>query len=109
MPGYWDRFNTWLGQSKLEDMRLFAKVAERKSFTTTAKLLQVPKQTLSRRVAELERALGVQLLRRTTRRLHLTSVGAAYFARCADMVRAADEANRATKRESGSISRYSPN
>lgn len=83
------------GTIKLEDMRLFAKVAEHKSFTTTAKLLHVPKQTLSRRVAELERALGVQLLRRTTRRLHLTSVGAAYFERCADMVRAADEANRA--------------
>jgi DNA-binding transcriptional LysR family regulator len=83
------------GTIKLEDMRLFAKVAEQKSFTAAAKVLEVPKQTLSRRVAELERALGVQLLRRTTRRLHLTSVGAAYFERCADIVRAAEEANRA--------------
>lgn len=80
---------------KLEDMRLFAKVAEAQSFSGAARGLGVPKQTLSRRVAELEAALDVQLLRRTTRRLHLTDVGAAYAVRCADVVRLADEANRA--------------
>jgi DNA-binding transcriptional LysR family regulator len=79
----------------LEDMRLFAKVAEARSFTSAARLLGVPKQTLSRRVAELEQELGVQLLVRTTRRLHLTDVGAAYAARCAELVRLAEEANHA--------------
>ena len=76
-------------------MRLFAKVAEAKSFTAAAALLGVPKQTLSRRVADLERALGVQLIHRTTRRLHLSEAGAAYAARCNEIVRLADEANRA--------------
>lgn len=80
---------------KLEDMRLFAKVAEAKSFTGAARLLGVPKQTLSRRVAELEQALDVQLLHRTTRRLHLTDVGAAYAERCVEIVRLAEDANRA--------------
>jgi DNA-binding transcriptional LysR family regulator len=80
---------------KLDDMRLFAKVAEAQSFSAAARSLGVPKQTLSRRVGELEAALDVQLLRRTTRRLHLTDVGAAYAVRCADVVRLADEANRA--------------
>jgi len=83
------------GTIRLEDMRLFAKVAEVKSFTGAARLLGVPKQTVSRRIAELERALGVDLMHRTTRRLRLSDVGAAYAERCADIVRIAEEANRA--------------
>ncbi len=83
------------GTIRLEDMRLFARVAEAKSFTAAARALGVPKQTVSRRVAELEHALGVQLLHRTTRRLHLTDAGAAYAERCAEIARMAEEANRA--------------
>ncbi|MGA9524389.1 MAG: LysR family transcriptional regulator [Myxococcaceae bacterium] len=79
---------------RLEDMRLFAKVAEAKSFTAAARQLGIPKQTLSRRISELEQELDVQLLHRTTRRLHLTDVGAAYAERCAEVIRLADEANR---------------
>ena len=83
------------GTIRLEDMRLFSAVAAAKSFTAAAARLGVPKQTLSRRVAELEDALDAQLLHRTTRRLFLTEVGAAYAERCAELVRAADEANQA--------------
>jgi DNA-binding transcriptional LysR family regulator len=79
---------------RFDDMRLFAKVAEAKSFTAAARVLGIPKQTLSRRIAELEQHLDVQLLHRTTRRLHLTDVGAAYAERCAELVRLADEAHR---------------
>jgi DNA-binding transcriptional LysR family regulator len=82
------------GTIKLDDMRLFAKVAEQKSFTRAADLLGLPKQTLSRRVLELERSLGVQLLHRTTRRMQLSEAGAAYAERCAEIVRSADDANR---------------
>ena len=83
------------GTIRLEDMKLFARVAEAKSFTAAARILGMPKQTVSRRVAELERALGVQLLHRTTRRLHLSDAGAAYAERCAEVVRIAADANRA--------------
>ena len=80
---------------RLDDLRLFAKVAEKRSFTAAARELGMPKQTLSRRVAELEAELGTELCRRTTRRLHLTDVGAAYAARCVEIVKLADEATRA--------------
>jgi DNA-binding transcriptional LysR family regulator len=80
---------------RVEDMRLFASVAHAKSFTAAARVLGIPKQTLSRRIAELERALGVDLLHRTTRRLTLTDAGSAYAERCNEIVRLAEEANRA--------------
>lgn len=80
---------------RLEDMRLFAAVAAARSFTAAARSLGMPKQTVSRRISELEASLDVRLLHRTTRHLHLTDVGAAYAERCAELVRLADDANRA--------------
>ena len=71
------------GTIRIEDMRLFAQVAAARSFTAAARVTGVPKQTLSRRVSELERALGSRLMHRTTRRLQLTDIGAAYADRCA--------------------------
>lgn len=82
-------------EPRLEDMRVFAKLASVGSMTGAARELGVTKQTVSRRLAELEEALGVQLVRRTTRRLHLTDVGRAYAARCGEVLRLAEEANRA--------------
>ncbi|HWU87873.1 MAG TPA: LysR substrate-binding domain-containing protein [Kofleriaceae bacterium] len=80
---------------RLDDMRMFAALAEAASFTAAARGLGVPKQTLSRRIAELERGLGAVLVARTTRSLRLTPAGARYAARCAEVVRIADDANRA--------------
>src|SRR5688500_4499566 len=80
---------------RLEDMRLFAAVADARSITGAARRLAMPKQTVSRRVAQLEMDLGVSLMHRTTRTLRLTEAGAAYAQRCREIVRIADEANRA--------------
>lgn len=79
----------------LDDLRLFAVVAEEKSFTGASRALGVPKQTLSRRIADLEATLGVQLLHRTTRTLHLTEAGTAYAERCREIVRLGEDAKRA--------------
>ncbi|CAM2065262.1 LysR family transcriptional regulator [Sulfidibacter corallicola] len=78
----------------LDDMRLFAVVAEDLSFTRAADRLGMPKQTLSRRIAALEKALGLQLLHRSTRRVRLTEVGAGYARKCAELVLLAEEAHR---------------
>ncbi len=87
---------------RLEDMRVFAKVAEAESFTRAAAQLGMPKQTVSRRVAALEGSLGAQLLHRTTRRLRLTEAGAEYAVRCAEIVRLAEAANGAVGDPGGS-------
>ena len=81
--------------ARLDDMRVVAQLAESGSISAAAKALGMPKQTFSRRLAELEDELGVELARRTTRAITLTAVGRAYAARCAEVVRLADDANRA--------------
>ena len=70
----------------LNDIVVFTKVAETKSFTGAAEALGLPKSTVSRKLAQLEERLGVRLVQRTTRKLALTDIGEAYFERCARIV-----------------------
>ena len=79
----------------LDDMVLFAKIVELKSFTEAAQDLGVSRALLSRRLNALEQRLGVRLLNRTTRRLHLTEGGATYFQYCRDVLSTALEAEEA--------------
>ncbi|CAN5923063.1 LysR family transcriptional regulator [soil metagenome] len=59
----------------LDALIIFAKVVEANSFSQAARRLNMPISTVSRRVADLERQLGVRLLERSTRTLRLTDVG----------------------------------
>src|SRR6185295_262982 len=70
----------------LNDIVVFTKVVETKSFTGAAELLGLPKSTVSRKLAQLEERLGVRLVQRTTRKLALTDIGQAYYERCARIV-----------------------
>ena len=79
----------------LNDMVFFAEVVERGGFAAAGRALGVPKSRLSRRVAELEARLGVQLLQRSTRRLSLTPAGEIYLRHCAAMRDAAQAAAEA--------------
>jgi DNA-binding transcriptional LysR family regulator len=70
----------------LNDIVVFTKVVETKSFTGAADVLGLPKSTVSRKLAQLEERLGVRLVQRTTRKLALTEIGEAYYERCARIV-----------------------
>lgn len=63
----------------LNDLSLFAQVVEHGSFSAASRATGIPKSRLSRRIAQLERDLGVQLLRRTTRRVEPTEVGTGIY------------------------------
>src|ERR1700757_4495481 len=70
----------------LNDIVVFTKVVETKSFTGAAEVLGLPKSTVSRKLAQLEERLGVRLVQRTTRKLALTDIGEAYYERCSRIV-----------------------
>ncbi|TMQ18324.1 MAG: LysR family transcriptional regulator [Deltaproteobacteria bacterium] len=70
----------------LNDIVVFTRVVETKSFTGAAEQLGLPKSTVSRKLAQLEERLGVRLVQRTTRKLALTDIGQAYYERCARIV-----------------------
>lgn len=58
---------------------LFAKVVQYGSFSETARRINMPVATVSRRIADLEKDLGVRLLERSTRHLRLTGSGTAFY------------------------------
>lgn len=70
----------------LNDMALFVEVAQTRSFRRAADATGVPNSTLSRRISALEKAIGLRLFHRTTRKVELTEAGQLYFDRCRRIV-----------------------
>jgi DNA-binding transcriptional LysR family regulator len=88
----------------LNETLAFVAVARTGSFTAAGEKLGLPKATISRRLARLERRLEARLMERTTRRLRLTDVGRAYYERCAHAIEAIEDAERAASDVSGRAS-----
>jgi DNA-binding transcriptional LysR family regulator len=77
----------------LNDIVVFARVIEAGSFTAAARLLGMPKTTVSRRIAALELEVGVRLLQRTTRSLNVTDAGRLYYEESSRALRTLEDAN----------------
>ncbi|WP_447554964.1 LysR substrate-binding domain-containing protein [Vreelandella sp. EE22] len=77
---------------QFEHISAFVKVAELGSYTRAAEALDISRTRLSRQVMALEETLGVRLLQRTTRRIHLTTEGERYLAHAQTILNALDEA-----------------
>jgi DNA-binding transcriptional LysR family regulator len=60
---------------ELRQLRYLDTVARRRSFTRAALDLHIAQSAVSQQVGRLERELGVELLRRTTRRVEVTEMG----------------------------------
>ena len=67
---------------RLDAMRLFTRVVDRRSFTQAAHDLDIPRSTTTQVIRQLEERLGVRLLQRTTRTVRPTLDGEAYYRRC---------------------------
>jgi LysR family transcriptional regulator, regulator for bpeEF and oprC len=67
---------------KLQAMQLFTRVVETGGMSRAADSLGIPKATATSLIQQLEAALGVKLLNRTTRTVSVTTDGAAYYPRC---------------------------
>jgi DNA-binding transcriptional LysR family regulator len=73
----------------LPEMVTFVRVAQGGSFTAAANQLNMTPSGVSKQITKLEGALGVQLLLRSTRKLHLTDVGMEVYQKCNALVDAA--------------------
>jgi DNA-binding transcriptional LysR family regulator len=78
----------------LDNILVFVKVAEFESISKAARALDMPISTVSRKLSALESALGVSLVRRTTRRVILTSQARDYLNQCIEPLIKLQEAER---------------
>jgi len=90
--------------NRFDEMEVFVRIVDAGSLTGAADQLDVAKSAVSRRLAELERRLGVRLLTRTTRTMTLTDAGQTYYLRARDILAAADDADCTVRGASGSVS-----
>jgi DNA-binding transcriptional LysR family regulator len=82
-------------EDRLTELETFVRVARAASFAAAADAMDLATPTLSRRVARLERSLGVRLLNRTTRNVSLTEAGSAYLEMAEDVLLRLADANAA--------------
>jgi DNA-binding transcriptional LysR family regulator len=80
---------------RIDAMRLFARVVERRSFTLAPQDLAMPRSTATEVVKQLEARLGVRLLQRTTRHVAPTLDGDAYYRHCVKVVADIEEGEAA--------------
>ncbi|WFU74969.1 MULTISPECIES: LysR family transcriptional regulator [unclassified Bradyrhizobium] len=85
----------------LERMRSFVRVAERGNLSAVARELEVGQSTVTRHLRELEDAVGVPLLSRTTRRVSMTEEGARYYRHCVQILRQVDLAGEEARSTRG--------
>jgi DNA-binding transcriptional LysR family regulator len=78
----------------LNEIVMFTRVVQAGSFIAASAELGIPKSTVSRKVADLEKRLNARLLQRTTRKLSLTDVGRTYFDQCVRIVSEIEDAER---------------
>jgi DNA-binding transcriptional LysR family regulator len=84
-----------LDPDDLVDLALYARVVQHRSFSSAARDLHIAKSAVSRRISSLESRLGLQLLRRTSRKLELTPDGERFAEHCQQMVASARAAKEA--------------
>jgi DNA-binding transcriptional LysR family regulator len=88
---------------RMDDMQAFLQIVERGSVTAAAREMKLAKSVVSKRLRDLETALGVQLLRRTTRRVVATEQGQALHARMSGLLREVDDAVEEVVEGEGSL------
>ncbi|MES2945046.1 MAG: LysR family transcriptional regulator [Pseudomonadota bacterium] len=80
---------------RFEEMQIFVRIVERRSFTQAAEDLQFPRATVTNAIQRLETRLGTRLLERTTRQVKPTLDGSAYYQRCLRLLADMEEAESA--------------
>lgn len=90
--------------NRLSELEAFVVVSQSGGFTDAAEKTGIAKSVLSRRVSDLEKRLGVQLIQRTTRRQALTELGTGFLQRAEQILADLDEAEQSTSSEQMDLS-----
>lgn len=83
----------------LNGLRVFAHVADKRSFTAAGDALGLTASAVSKAMNRLEAALGSRLLHRTTRSVNLTAEGAAFLSRCQAVLQEIEDATVSLRHE----------
>ncbi|WP_299495247.1 LysR family transcriptional regulator [uncultured Shewanella sp.] len=78
----------------IDDLKVYVQVIDSGHLAAAGRVLGLSATLVSRRLARLESALGVRLLARTTRRIHVTDEGKVFYARCQRILSELDDAER---------------
>src|SRR5690349_15522987 len=89
-----------MNELEVRELRYFVAVAEELHFGRAAQRLGMAQPPLSRAISQLERRLGVDLLRRTSRSVVLTEAGAVLLREGRAALGAVEAAERRTRRAS---------
>ena len=88
----------------ISQIALFVQVVRGGSFAEVSRRCDIPPNTISRRIASLEDALGALLFQRSTRKLVLTTAGRAFYEEVADSIETLERAGQAVLGEANAIS-----
>jgi len=85
--------------NRVQDISIFVSVVETGTLTRAAEREDLTQSQVSRRLSELEEYLGARLVNRSSRRLSLTDIGAAFYERCLRILKEVEEAKELVERE----------
>jgi DNA-binding transcriptional LysR family regulator len=90
--------------NRFEELEAYVAVVDYSGFGNAGEKLGIAKSMVSRRVSELERRLGVQLLQRTTRRQSMTDAGREFYRRAVQLLSDLQDAEQSIAQGQTSIS-----
>jgi DNA-binding transcriptional LysR family regulator len=95
---YHPRLGTMSAQMlNLNDLLVFVQVVDHGGFAAAGRALGTPKSTLSKRLSELEKVIGVRLVQRTSRSFAVTDIGRDFYRHAAAMLIEAEAAEQVIK------------
>jgi LysR family transcriptional regulator for bpeEF and oprC len=86
---------------RFQAMQVFTRVVEANSFSKAAQAMRLSPSSVTSVIQNLEESLGVRLLQRTTRQLHVTDDGAVYYERCLHILADLEQAEASVRSATG--------